>query len=40
MFVLYVAGYLLTYTYAKTSDADSIITIIREWYTILSYRQF
>lgn len=27
----YIAAYLLTLTYAKTSEADSIITIIRMW---------
>ncbi|KAF9004918.1 P-loop containing nucleoside triphosphate hydrolase protein [Hymenopellis radicata] len=36
MFVLYMAAYLLTLTYAKTSKADSIITIIHFTLSILS----
>ncbi|KAF7307603.1 hypothetical protein MIND_00555500 [Mycena indigotica] len=36
MFVLYLAGYLLTLTYAKTSDANHIITIIHFTLSILS----
>ncbi|KAK7063610.1 hypothetical protein R3P38DRAFT_2492098 [Favolaschia claudopus] len=36
MFVLYIAGYLLTLTYAKTSDADRLITIIHFTLSILS----
>jgi ATP-binding cassette subfamily A (ABC1) protein 3 len=33
---LYLAGYLLTLTFAKTSDADHIITIIHFTLSILS----
>ncbi|KIY73327.1 P-loop containing nucleoside triphosphate hydrolase protein [Cylindrobasidium torrendii FP15055 ss-10] len=36
MFVLYLAGYLLTYTYAKTSAADRIITTIHFTLSLLS----
>ncbi|KAF5377145.1 hypothetical protein D9757_008793 [Collybiopsis confluens] len=36
MFVLYVAGYLLTLTYAKTSSANQIITIIHFTLSVLS----
>ncbi|KAJ7729088.1 hypothetical protein DFH07DRAFT_218233 [Mycena maculata] len=36
MFLLYLAGYLLTLTYAKTSDANRIITIIHFTLSILS----
>ncbi|KAK7049037.1 hypothetical protein R3P38DRAFT_3307634 [Favolaschia claudopus] len=36
MFVLYIAGYLLTLTYAKSSDADRLITIIHFTLSILS----
>ncbi|KAJ7606783.1 hypothetical protein FB45DRAFT_847352 [Roridomyces roridus] len=36
MFLAYVAGYLLTLTYAKTSDANRIITIINFSLSILS----
>ncbi|KAJ7508422.1 hypothetical protein B0H11DRAFT_2304369 [Mycena galericulata] len=36
MFLLYIAGYLLTLTYAKTSDANGIITIIHFTLSILS----
>ena len=30
LFQLYLSGYLLTFTYAKTSDAPRIVSIIRE----------
>ncbi|KAJ3722293.1 P-loop containing nucleoside triphosphate hydrolase protein [Lentinula raphanica] len=36
MFVLYLAGYLLTLTYAKTSNANKIITIIHFTLSVLS----
>ncbi|KAK0209024.1 hypothetical protein DFS33DRAFT_1372220 [Desarmillaria ectypa] len=36
MFVLYLAGYLLTLTYAKTSKANDIITIIHFTLSVLS----
>ncbi|KAJ4470921.1 hypothetical protein J3R30DRAFT_3710877 [Lentinula aciculospora] len=36
MFILYLAGYLLTLTYAKTSSADTIITIIHFTLSLLS----
>ncbi|KAF7290457.1 hypothetical protein MKEN_01500200 [Mycena kentingensis (nom. inval.)] len=36
MFVLYLAGYLLVLTYAKTSDADRLITIIHFTLSVLS----
>ncbi|KAK0481451.1 hypothetical protein IW261DRAFT_1075379 [Armillaria novae-zelandiae] len=36
MFVLYLAGYLLTLTYAKTSEANDIITIIHFTLSVLS----
>ncbi|KIK71569.1 hypothetical protein GYMLUDRAFT_33772 [Collybiopsis luxurians FD-317 M1] len=36
MFVLYTAGYLLTLTYAKTSSANGIITIIHFTLSVLS----
>ncbi|THU78042.1 P-loop containing nucleoside triphosphate hydrolase protein, partial [Dendrothele bispora CBS 962.96] len=36
MFVLYLAGYLLTLTYAKTSEAGRIITIIHFTLSVLS----
>ncbi|KAJ3806238.1 hypothetical protein F5876DRAFT_91149 [Lentinula aff. lateritia] len=36
MFVLYLAGYLLTLTYAKTSSANTIITIIHFTLSVLS----
>ncbi|TFY82440.1 hypothetical protein EWM64_g1577 [Hericium alpestre] len=36
MFILYLAAYLLTLTYAKTSQADSIITILHFTLSILS----
>ncbi|KAJ7584352.1 hypothetical protein C8J56DRAFT_950802 [Mycena floridula] len=36
MFVLYLAGYLLTLTYAKTSDADNIITTIHFTLSLVS----
>ncbi|CDO76478.1 hypothetical protein BN946_scf184615.g4 [Trametes cinnabarina] len=36
MFVLYLAGYLLTLTYAKTSDANKDLTIIHYTMSILS----
>lgn len=35
-FKLYLAGYLLTLTYAKTSDADRFITIIHFTVSVLS----
>ncbi|KAF9018074.1 hypothetical protein BDZ89DRAFT_1094172 [Hymenopellis radicata] len=36
MFLLYFAGYLFTLTYAKTSDADHIITILNFTLSLLS----
>ncbi|KAH7911599.1 hypothetical protein BJ138DRAFT_1062831 [Hygrophoropsis aurantiaca] len=36
MYILYLAGYLLTLTYAKTSQANNIITIIHFTLSILS----
>ncbi|TRM70462.1 P-loop containing nucleoside triphosphate hydrolase protein [Schizophyllum amplum] len=36
MFVLYLAGYLLTLTYAKTSESDHIVTIIHFTLSLLS----
>ncbi|KAK0217586.1 hypothetical protein EDD85DRAFT_990713 [Armillaria nabsnona] len=36
MFLLYLAGYLLTLTYAKTSEANDIITIIHFTLSVLS----
>ncbi|KAJ7077598.1 hypothetical protein C8R43DRAFT_1178602, partial [Mycena crocata] len=36
MFLLYIAGYLLVLTYAKTSDANQLITIIHFTLSVLS----
>ncbi|KAJ6601121.1 hypothetical protein DFH09DRAFT_1020416 [Mycena vulgaris] len=36
MFLLYIAGYLLVLTYAKTSDANGLITIIHFTLSVLS----